>query len=121
MLTINITSLFMICNKFTLNIPHEIKVVDKYPTSRYSLVELTPKHGKRHQLRRHMKHISHPIIGDTEYGKSKHNNYFRKTLNCHRLMLSSTELRFIHPVTNSEIIITAELDMEFVSILKAFG
>ncbi len=97
------------------------QMVDKYPTSRYSLVELTPKHGRRHQLRRHMKHISHPIIGDTEYGKSKHNNYFRKTLNCHRLLLSATKLHFIHPVTNNEIIITAELDMEFVSILKEFG
>ena len=96
-------------------------MVDKYSTSRFSLVELTPKSGRRHQLRRHMKHISHPIIGDTNYGKGKYNNYFRNTFNCYRLMLSATELRFQHPVTSSAVVIKSGLDTEFRLILKEFG
>ena len=40
----------------------------RYPTSRYSWAELTPHTGRKHQLRRHMKHIFHPIVGDTNYG-----------------------------------------------------
>ncbi|OZB13090.1 MAG: pseudouridylate synthase, partial [Marinobacter sp. 34-60-7] len=35
--------------------------IERYPSSRYSLVELSPKTGRKHQLRRHMKHINHPI------------------------------------------------------------
>lgn len=101
----------------TVEIPY---MVDKYPASRYSLVELIPGTGKRHQLRRHMKHISHPIIGDTEYGKRKHNHYFKESFNCHRLLLAAIELRFIHPVTKTEITIKAALDKDFCNILKEF-
>ena len=96
-------------------------MVDKYSTSRFSLVELIPKSGRRHQLRRHMKHISHPIIGDTKYGKGKYNRYFRSTFNCHRLMLAATELRFLHPVTSAEITIKSGLDSGFSLILNEFS
>lgn len=101
----------------TVELPH---MVDKYSTSRFSLVELTPKSGRRHQLRRHMKHISHPIIGDTKYGKGKYNDYFRDTFNCHRLMLAATELRFRHPITGADITIKSGFDAEFSLILKEF-
>lgn len=67
--------------------------IDKYPKSRYSLVLLEPETGRKHQLRRHMKHISHPMIGDPKYGKSKHNHYFAKQLNCPRLLLAATQLQ----------------------------
>ncbi|UGA40821.1 pseudouridine synthase [Chromobacterium haemolyticum] len=46
--------------------------VERYPSSRYSLLELTPHTGRRHQLRRHLKHIAHPIIGDATHGKGRH-------------------------------------------------
>jgi len=49
----------------------------RYPSSRYSLVALYPQSGRRHQLRRHLKHINHPIIGDTTYGQGPHNRLFR--------------------------------------------
>ncbi len=94
--------------------------VDKYPTSRYSLVELIPKTGRRHQLRRHMKHIFHPIIGDPKYGKSVHNNYFKKNLNCQRLLLAATAIAFKHPNTNESIFISALPDDSFLSIIKLF-
>ena len=45
--------------------------IDRYPCSRYSLVEAKPGTGRKHQIRRHMKHISHPIIGDAKHGKGK--------------------------------------------------
>ena len=53
--------------------------VDRYPRSRYSLVELKPVQGRKHQLRRHMKHLGHPIIGDAKYGKGVHNRFSRPT------------------------------------------
>ena len=52
--------------------------VDRYPTSRYALVELNPETGRRHQLRRHLKHLAHPIIGDSTYGKGRHNRLFQE-------------------------------------------
>jgi len=78
-------------------------LIDKYPKSRYSLVELSPKTGRYHQLRRHMKSLSHPIIGDTTYGKSKHNNFFKETIGLDRLMLIANSLEFIHPYTKKQI------------------
>jgi tRNA pseudouridine65 synthase len=62
--------------------------VDRYPTSRYALVELEPETGRRHQLRRHLKHIAHPIIGDATYGKGRHNRLFQTLFGSHRLLLA---------------------------------
>lgn len=91
--------------------------VDKYPTSRYSLVTLFPKTGRRHQLRRHMKHIRHPIIGDTKYGNSTHNHFFRDHFNCNCLLLNAVALKFQHPVTGSMVEISAPVSKEFESVL----
>jgi len=90
----------------------------RFPTSRYSLIELKPKTGRKHQLRRHMKHISHPIIGDVKYGKGSHNRLFQETLNSHRLLLAATELSFIHPVTNEKLILSCPLDESFSATLE---
>lgn len=68
---------------------------DRYPESRYAWVSLKPETGRRHQLRRHMKHIHHPIIGDTAYGHGIHNRIFREELACERLLLHSAELSFV--------------------------
>jgi tRNA pseudouridine65 synthase len=75
----------------------------RFPTSRYSLMELKPKTGRKHQLRRHLKHISHPIIGDVKYGKGSHNRLFQEKFDSNRLLLAATELSFTHPVTNKKI------------------
>ncbi|MCO7224548.1 pseudouridine synthase [Pleionea sp. CnH1-48] len=87
--------------------------VDRYPQSRYSLLRLKPKTGRRHQLRRHLKHIAHPIIGDTSYGKTTHNQFFRDQFDCHRLLLHAEQLTIQHPVTEDLMIFEAELDDEF--------
>jgi tRNA pseudouridine65 synthase len=61
---------------------------------RYSLVEAMPYTGRTHQIRRHLKHIAHPIIGDVRYGKGAHNRLFRERFGLHRLALHALELRF---------------------------
>jgi len=54
--------------------------VGRYPTSRYSLVNIQLETGRRHQIRRHFSHLRHPIINDRRHGDVKHNNYFREVL-----------------------------------------
>lgn len=54
---------------------------------RYSVVACRPITGRFHQIRRHCKHISHPLIGDTNYGKGEHNRLWREQFSLHRLAL----------------------------------
>lgn len=95
--------------------------VDRYPTTRYSLVALFPKTGRRHQLRRHMKHISHPIVGDTVYGKSRHNRFFETHLNVRGLLLAAREICFVHPGTGIFMTLTAPLDKGFQELISKFS
>jgi tRNA pseudouridine65 synthase len=101
----------------TVELPYTI---DKYPTTRYSLVKLNPKTGRKHQLRRHLKHISHHIIGDTKHGRGEHNKFFRRQFNIHRLLLHAYEIRFIHPISKKEVYLKAELDDDFKRLFKEF-
>ena len=95
--------------------------VDRYPQTRYSLVELRPETGRKHQLRRHMKHIGHPIIGDAKHGKGVHNRFFREQYDCPRLLLVSTSLEFTHPVSGEKVMLRAQLDAPFQRVITAFG
>jgi tRNA pseudouridine65 synthase len=95
--------------------------VDRYPTARYSLVTLRPRTGRKHQLRRHLKHIAHPIVGDTTYGKGPHNRLFRDRLRCHRLLLSAVELTLPHPRTGTRLTLCAQLDTSFSEVLEGLG
>ena len=96
------------------------KVSKKHDTSRYSLVELKPKTGRKHQLRRHMSHIRHPIIGDSRHGEGRHNRFFRDQFGCDRLLLAATQIRFQHPhskeILDLSIDIPDELLRAFISI-----
>jgi tRNA pseudouridine65 synthase len=94
--------------------------VDKYPVTRYSLVELFPLTGRRHQLRYHMKHISHHIIGDTWYGKTSHNRFFRNEFQCNQLLLCAKELAIPHPETGEKIRIVAPLSLSFHRVVESF-
>src|SRR5689334_18954376 len=64
---------------------------------RYALVEARPRTGRLHQIRRHLKHLSHPLIGDVRYGKGEHNRIFRTDHALHRLALHCTSLAIAHP------------------------
>lgn len=66
---------------------------------RYALVEATPRTGRLHQVRRHLKHLSCPVIGDVNYGKGEHNRLFRERFGLHRLCLHALALRLPHPAT----------------------
>jgi tRNA pseudouridine65 synthase len=102
----------------TVELPH---AVDRYPTARYALVELHPLTGRRHQLRRHMKHIAHPIIGDATHGKGRHNRWFQQQFGCDRLLLACTELAFRHPTDGREMIVRAPLGDQFAALLARLG
>lgn len=95
--------------------------VGRYATCRYSLLELYPQTGRKHQIRRHMKHIFHPIVGDTSYGDGRHNAFFREQLGLHRLMLAAAGLIFQHPISGQQIELHAPLDDEFHAAFKALA
>lgn len=95
--------------------------VDRYPNSRYALLELEPITGRRHQIRRHLKHIAHPIIGDATYGKGRHNRYFAEHLGANRLLLACVAMTFKHPADGRRMEIKAPVSGEFAAILARFG
>lgn len=101
-----------------VEIPVEI---DKYPQSRYSLVEALPKTGRKHQIRRHLKHLSHPIIGDARYGKGRHSRYFRDHFDAGRLLLHAWKLSFEHPYSGEVIDLVAGLDDVMLSLVERFN
>jgi len=94
--------------------------VDRYPCSRYALLALEPVTGRRHQIRRHLKHIAHPIIGDATYGKGRHNRYFAEQLDCHRLLLACIGMAFNHPLDGRRVHIKAPVSGEFAATLARF-
>ena len=102
----------------TCELPHQ---VDRYPTSRYALVELTPHTGRRHQLRRHLKHIAHPIIGDATFGKGRHNRLFQQLFGCHRMLLACVRMQLRHPIDGRPLDLCAPPDGEFATVLAALG
>jgi tRNA pseudouridine65 synthase len=93
--------------------------VGRYPTARYSLVSAAPVTGRTHQIRRHMKHIFHPVVGDTTYGDGKQNEFFRRKFNCHRLLLHASTIAFIHPWTGRQLSVQAPLDHTFGALMEA--
>ncbi|MBB5190791.1 tRNA pseudouridine65 synthase [Silvimonas terrae] len=95
--------------------------VDRYPHTRYALMALAPVTGRRHQLRRHMKHISHPIIGDATYGKGIHNRKFAEELGVNRLFLACSHMQFAHPSTGKTLSLHCPLADEFAAVITALG
>lgn len=95
--------------------------VDVFPSSRYALMELEPLTGRRHQIRRHLKHISHPIIGDATYGKGRHNRLFQELFGCHRLLLSCTAMTLRHPQGGRELRLAAPPAEDFSRVLSQLG
>ncbi|GHE85302.1 tRNA pseudouridine(65) synthase TruC [Thalassotalea profundi] len=92
----------------------------KYDSVRYSLIKLQPETGRRHQLRRHLAHLRHPIIGDINYGDNKQNPFFIKRFGYKRLMLIAKKLEFIHPITQVKVAIEAEFDQQWQQLFEAF-
>ncbi|WP_066800658.1 tRNA pseudouridine(65) synthase TruC [Moraxella oblonga] len=92
----------------------------RYATSRYSLVQLTPITGRKHQLRRHMTHLFHPIIGDTTYGDTAQNRAVYEFTGVSRLLLHAHTLLF-DDVNGRRVQVVAPLDEDFKKIMTQFG
>jgi tRNA pseudouridine65 synthase len=88
---------------------------------RASLVEARPRTGRLHQVRRHMKHISHPLIGDANYGKGALNRLFRDEVGLGRLALHASALCFVHPVSGERMCIEAPLPDDLAAPLGRLG
>lgn len=95
--------------------------INKHTTSRYSLADINPLTGRRHQIRKHFSSISHPIIGDVRYGDGRHNLFFREQFGLQRLLLFALELRFQHPFTDEEIIIKTRIEDDVRQVFEQFG
>ena len=104
-------------NQSSVEIP-----VGRYPNGRFSLVELQPRTGRTHQLRRHMKHLRHPILGDTRHGDSAQNQFLRSYCGQQLLMLRAMRLQMPHPMREGETLdIRAGVDTDFNAVLKKLG
>jgi tRNA pseudouridine65 synthase len=92
-----------------------------FETARYSLLAIAPETGRYRQLRRHLKHIHHHLIGDTSHGDGRHNRLFRAEFRCHRMLLHAWRLSFSHPHSGERMTLEAGLDAEFMQLLERFG
>ena len=91
-----------------------------FETSRYALLRASPITGRFRQIRRHLKHLSHHLIGDTSHGDGRHNRQFRM-LGIHRMLLHAQRLAFIHPQSGIPMNIEAPVtDAEFCKALALF-
>ncbi|EAZ82733.1 pseudouridine synthase [Algoriphagus machipongonensis] len=93
----------------------------RYPTSRYSLLSVNPETGRTHQIRRHLAHIRHYIIGDKKHGDNKQNIFFQNQFGLENLLLHAIRLSFNHPITEETIEISCPVPEHFQSILKSLN
>ncbi|MES2375761.1 MAG: pseudouridine synthase [Bacteroidota bacterium] len=105
--------------RYTTLMRAEIAVpLGKHDTSRYSLIEVEPATGRMHQIRKHLSHVNHPIIGDTTHGCNKQNKLFREKWGMTTLMLHASSLSFRHPVSEEHLTIVAPVNTEFSRVMN---
>ena len=90
----------------------------RFPESRYALVEAAPHSGRRHQIRRHFKHIAHPLVGDATHGKGAHNRAVAEFLGLQRLWLHAWTLSLRHPQTGETLTLQAPPGPEWAAMLQ---
>jgi len=93
----------------------------RYPQQRYALVLTEPHTGRFRQIRKHMAHLHHPVIGDCQHGRSDHNRLYKQYFGCYRMLLHAWRLRFRHPVDGRPMMLEAPLDAAFQALLERFG
>ena len=91
------------------------------PVERCSLVEARPETGRLHQIRRHLKHLGHPLIGDVNYGKGALNRQYRAQYQLHRLALHAQAISFVHPITGETLEVCAPVPEDLAGTLRALG
>ena len=90
-----------------------------FDTSRYAWLCAQPQTGRFRQIRRHLKHLSHHLIGDSSHGDGRHNRAFRR-LGIHRMLLHARRLAFVHPASGERLEVHAPVDAEFAKALALF-
>ncbi|MDO4694944.1 MAG: pseudouridine synthase [Eikenella sp.] len=94
----------------------------RHPTSRYAWLEVRPHTGRQHQIRRHLKHIFHPIVGDTTHGDLRQNHAVAAFCGNRRLLLHARALSFRSPQKpDCRITAQAEPDAAWRQVVRAFG
>ncbi|MEM8932899.1 MAG: pseudouridine synthase [Acidobacteriota bacterium] len=87
----------------------------------WSWVEARPRTGRVHQIRRHLRHLHHPIIGDVRYGPGDQNRLARRRFDLHRLALHAETIGFDHPWSGERLILRAPLPDDLRRVLDALG
>jgi len=93
----------------------------RYPQQRYSLLLAEPESGRFRQIRKHLAHIHHPVIGDCQHGRSDHNRLYKQHFACHRMLLHAWRVSFRHPLSDTPMTLHAPLDDAFGNLLERFG
>ena len=93
----------------------------RHASSRYALVEIEPLSGRRHQIRRHFKHIAHPLVGDTTHGKSAHNRAVAAWLGTARLWLHACRLELPAHEGGPALVIESPPGAEWAPLLRAWA
>ncbi len=102
----------------TIEVPIEL---GRYPQQRYALLMAEPESGRFRQIRKHLAHIHHPVIGDCQHGRGDHNRLYKQHFGCHRMLLHAWRVSFAHPVTGDALTVEAPLDEAYVNLLACFG
>lgn len=92
----------------------------RYPR-RYSLVLAMPHTGRLHQVRKHLRHLSHPLVGDTRYGKKEHNQLCKERFGLRRLALHASHLSLVHPIRLERLTWTAPLPSDLAEPFERIG
>jgi tRNA pseudouridine65 synthase len=92
-------------------------LIARSPVDRCSLVEALPETGRLHQIRRHLCHIGHPLVGDVKHGRGDINRHYRSTYDLHRLALHAALLEFEHPVLRTRVSVSAPIPEDLGSAL----
>ena len=97
------------------------RVLGRSPIDRCSLVLAMPETGRLHQVRRHLCHIHHPIVGDVKHGSGEINRHYRAAYALHRLALHALTIAFDHPATGARVDVTAPVPNDLAPALLALG
>lgn len=89
----------------------------RHPSSRCAVVEVEPTSGRRHQIRRHFKHIAHPLIGDSTHGKGPLNRVIARWLGEARLWLHASRLEVPASDAHGPLVIEAPPDAAWQRLL----
>jgi tRNA pseudouridine65 synthase len=87
------------------------RVLSRSPVDRCALVLAMPETGRLHQVRRHLCHIHHPIVGDVKHGRGDINRHYRAAYGLHRLALHAVSIAFDHPVARDDADIPPRVDV----------